>query len=647
MNKKKIKKLHLKTSSTIKENKNNQTINSKHNQNKNCIALSNGNLPELQLPKQKNLTKHKKSASSYKANEYYLPNIEANNKSKQQFNSLKKTNSIRKDNNTHTVNNEKTNKFQCKKIEPMSLNNSPKYSKNIRSSLNLNIILSSKNSHNINSINRINSTSNIFSHNYNNNLSSSKIHVALHNNLNPISLNYAPKTSKITVKTIAITHNTKEIFENQKIPNKDLQILEKDFSINNNKIFYGNPNINHNSNSLNKCNVNLLNSNNQKEPKDFLESKTKEPEHIQQTNEAVLQVPQPKTDNPQNSVKPINNSLVNNSQVPKFSLSHQNAKTKKFSPLLSYTSLSSYKIPYFLSSIQVILSQNNYVPVLAYASNTHNGAVRAYNEDKITALPFFNNMAYYFAIYDGHGGNKCSTFLQSELHFYFTNITSKLSIENSILRCENDYLSKIAVDEKGAILDKSGSCAVIVIITQEKKLIFINIGDSRAILISSDNEILFATEDHKPNSPREHERIIRAGGSIYQNAMSCPLVKNGEIVKNGPFRVSPGRLSVSRTLGDIEIKEEKFGGNKKIIIPNPDITIFDGIGKGKFLVLGCDGIFDVLSNEEIIEVIQKAKEKSGKTHYCDLAADLIIKAAMLKDSFDNVSCIVIELKNDL
>ena len=107
MNKKKIKKLHLKTSSTTNENKNNQTINSKYNQNKNCIALSNGNLPELQLPKQKNLTKHKKSASSYKANEYYLPNIEANNKSKQQFNSLKKTNSIRKDNNTYSINNEK------------------------------------------------------------------------------------------------------------------------------------------------------------------------------------------------------------------------------------------------------------------------------------------------------------------------------------------------------------------------------------------------------------------------------------------------------------------------------------------------------------------------------------------------------------
>lgn len=645
MNKKKIKKLHLKPSSTTKENKNKQKISPKHKENKNCIALSNGNLPELQLPKDKNLTKHKKSASSYKANEYYLPNIETNNKAKPHFNSHKKTNNISKDNNTYLVNNDKANKFQCTKIEAVPLNNSPKYSKNVRSSLNLNILLSSKNSYNINPINRINSTSNIFSHNYNKNFSSSKIHLALQNN--PISLNYAPKTSKVTVKTIAFTHSTKEIFENQKIPNKDLQILEKDFNINNN-IFSGNQIINHNSNNLNKCNINLLNNKgNQKELKEFLESKTIEPYYSQQTNETFSQSTQPKTDRSQNSLKPLNNSFLNNSQPPNHLSSQQKAKIKQFSSLLSYDSLSSYKIPYFLSSIQVVLSSNNYIPVLAYASNTHNGAVRSYNEDKITTLPFFNNMAYYFAIYDGHGGNKCSTFLQSELHFYFTNITSKPSMENSILRCENDYLSKIAVDQKGSIVDKSGSCAVIVIITQEKKIIFINIGDSRAILISSDNQIIFATEDHKPNSPKELERIVRAGGSIYQNVMSCPMVKNGgEVVKNGPFRVSPGRLSVSRTLGDIEIKKEKYGGNKNIIIPNPDITVFEGVGKGKFLVLGCDGIFDVLSNEEIIEVIQEAKEKSGKTHYCDLAADLIIKAAMLKNSFDNVSCIVIELKND-
>ena len=90
------------------------------------------------------------------------------------------------------------------------------------------------------------------------------------------------------------------------------------------------------------------------------------------------------------------------------------------------------------------------------------------------------------------------------------------------------------------------------------KNIFVNIGDSRALLLSSDHKVLFATEDHKPNSPTEHLRFIKAGGSIYQNQM------NYELVQNGPFRVFPGRLSVSRTIGNAEIKEEKFGGKKEL-----------------------------------------------------------------------------------
>ncbi len=36
----------------------------------------------------------------------------------------------------------------------------------------------------------------------------------------------------------------------------------------------------------------------------------------------------------------------------------------------------------------------------------------------------------------------------------------------------------------------------------------------------------------------------------------------------------PGRLSVSRTFGDIEAKIEKYEGNPKVVIAEPDITAF-------------------------------------------------------------------------
>ena len=69
----------------------------------------------------------------------------------------------------------------------------------------------------------------------------------------------------------------------------------------------------------------------------------------------------------------------------------------------------------------------------------------------------------------------------------------------------------------------------------------------------------------------------------------------------GPHRVFPGRLSVSRTFGDIEAKREKFGGNPNVVIAISDIKEFDIDDKMDFLLLGCDGIFDKISNAEVIK----------------------------------------------
>ena len=63
----------------------------------------------------------------------------------------------------------------------------------------------------------------------------------------------------------------------------------------------------------------------------------------------------------------------------------------------------------------------------------------------------------------------------------------------------------------------------------------------------------------------------------------------------------PGRLSVSRTFGDVEAKNENLGGMKNVVVALPDITEIELDDEFNFLVLGCDGIFDVLSNEEILE----------------------------------------------
>lgn len=121
--------------------------------------------------------------------------------------------------------------------------------------------------------------------------------------------------------------------------------------------------------------------------------------------------------------------------------------------------------------------------------------------------------------------------------------------------------------------------------------------------------------DHKPNDIAEQKRILAAGGRVYQTQTIArpdnrnqvqtityqPGQDNSAVICNpgeqkrednpnviyGPHRVFPGRLSVSRTFGDIEAKREKFGGNPHVVVALADIKEFVIDDKMDFLLLGC------------------------------------------------------------
>ena len=115
----------------------------------------------------------------------------------------------------------------------------------------------------------------------------------------------------------------------------------------------------------------------------------------------------------------------------------------------------------------------------------------------------------YFGIYDGHGGSKCADFLRDSLHkIIFSNEyfqeNPKKAIKNAFLKAENEFLSTIAVDKKtGNILDRSGSCAIIVIII-DNIIYVVNVRDSRGIIsIKGGEEYKMITSDHKPSNEDE------------------------------------------------------------------------------------------------------------------------------------------------
>lgn len=68
--------------------------------------------------------------------------------------------------------------------------------------------------------------------------------------------------------------------------------------------------------------------------------------------------------------------------------------------------------------------------------------------------------------------------------------------------------------------------------------------------------------------------------------------------------MAPGRLSVSRTFGDLEAKQHDLGGMKGVVVCDPDINFCkNAANEFDYIILGSDGIFDKLKNEDINNIV--------------------------------------------
>ncbi len=291
---------------------------------------------------------------------------------------------------------------------------------------------------------------------------------------------------------------------------------------------------------------------------------------------------------------------------------------------------------------------------------THN---RGYNEDRVSII--LNILkpvsranenwpkCSFFGVYDGHGGAGCADFLRDNLHQFVIKescfpYSPADALRKGFEAAERKYLEICQGDGTSETLaDKSGSCGVVALIVGDICYVA-NVGDSRAVLsMEGGTKVQGLTNDHKPAEEPEQRRIIAAGGHIYQTATQIPAnlkAGYGSDVLIGPYRVLPGRLSVSRTFGDPEAKLPKFGGNPNVVVAIPDITSFKITNDHDFIVMGSDGIFDRLSNKDVVQCVWNtvSQEKAAKIHQqCGVAADSVLKNALLRRSLDNVTSVII------
>jgi serine/threonine protein phosphatase PrpC len=266
----------------------------------------------------------------------------------------------------------------------------------------------------------------------------------------------------------------------------------------------------------------------------------------------------------------------------------------------------------------------------------------------------------FFGVFDGHGGAEAARYLSNILH---VNVAQALSTESaSILEAsksfhpdsgaEQAFISRVsnllkevfvATDDEFVNNNEDrahGSTATTVLMLGDR-LFCANVGDSR-VLLCRDGQGIYLSEDHKPGRPDECKRIKDAGGFVISNRVM------GELAVSRAFGDADFKRGISQALQEegVELPDEADGADfeKPLIIAEPEIQSIVITPKDSFLLLGCDGLFDVLTKEEIVAFVTAELNQHGDVQKC--ATAITHEAIRMRNSRDNVSVIIIVLSTD-
>uniref|UniRef100_I1KGR5 protein-serine/threonine phosphatase n=1 Tax=Glycine max TaxID=3847 RepID=I1KGR5_SOYBN len=296
---------------------------------------------------------------------------------------------------------------------------------------------------------------------------------------------------------------------------------------------------------------------------------------------------------------------------------------------------------------------------------------RASMEDAHAAHPYLDESTSYFGVYDGHGGKAVSKFCAKYLHQQVLKSEAYLagdlgtSLQKSFLRMDEmmrgqrgwrelavlgDKIEKLSgmlegfiwsprsseandrvndwAFEEGPHSDftgpNSGSTACVAVI-RGNKLVVANAGDSRCVL-SRKGQAHNLSKDHKPELEAEKDRILKAGGFIQVGRVN-------------------GSLNLARAI-DMEFKQNKYlPVEKQIVTADPDITSVELCDDDEFLVIACDGIWDCMSSQQLVDFIhQQLKTENKLSAVCEKVFDRCLAPAAGGEGCDNMTMILIQFK---
>eukprot|EP00747_Dinoflagellata_sp_TGD_P217457 gnl/TRDRNA2_/TRDRNA2_89861_c0_seq1.p1 gnl/TRDRNA2_/TRDRNA2_89861_c0~~gnl/TRDRNA2_/TRDRNA2_89861_c0_seq1.p1 ORF type:complete len:460 (+),score=76.82 gnl/TRDRNA2_/TRDRNA2_89861_c0_seq1:51-1382(+) len=240
-----------------------------------------------------------------------------------------------------------------------------------------------------------------------------------------------------------------------------------------------------------------------------------------------------------------------------------------------------------------------------------------------------------FAVLDGHGGEVAAhigcDILQKEL----MGVAARGPLEDAaaVTQLQAAFLDTDA-SLRGCLApeDRSGSTVVAAVVSlvspSEYQVHLAHAGDSRVVVCAGGG--LVCSVDHKPEREDEVARIQAAGGTVEHGALG-----------GGPLRVD-GQLAVSRALGDFQFKPVKLPPAECKVTAMPEVQSLT-CAPGDWLLLACDGVWDVYTNEEARDFITDALQAPQPVDGSNILVDLMHRC-LERGSKDNMTACLVQLK---
>ncbi|XP_005986880.1 protein phosphatase, Mg2+/Mn2+ dependent, 1Da isoform X2 [Latimeria chalumnae] len=274
----------------------------------------------------------------------------------------------------------------------------------------------------------------------------------------------------------------------------------------------------------------------------------------------------------------------------------------------------------------------------------------------------------FFAVYDGHGGREAAQFAKTSLWDLIKKQKGFLSgdpgevctaIRKGFVACHHAMWKELPEWPKTitGLPSTSGTTASVVIIRGDKMYVA-HVGDSGVVVGVQDDPLdsfvkaVEVTQDHKPELPKEKERIEGLGGSVInKSGVNRVVWKRPRLTHNGPIRRSTvidqiPFLAVARALGDLWSYD--FYSGEFIVSPDPDTSVHTITPrKHKYIILGSDGLWNMIPSQDAISMCQDNEEqKYIMGEHGQSCAKLLVNRALARWRqrmlrADNTSAIVI------